>query len=403
MAAEEKPNMKHLLIFSKLDNTKTGKIIYETIKSLKNVDENYGDIKQIFTTYYAGNNIHSSKLKKTSYENIFKLSCDNDEKTTNNSAITNIEANILIDLSKDERLFKYSTIEEKNLKIIFEPDIDEKTFNEKNNSSNKLDTEEHYSDKQTKESHSEENAENSNAESDNQSNVGDLSSVSGNNSFSEEVFVESVLNKELYDNIIKSMSSNKVFNKNIKFGNVKDMRYKFVGLIVENIKAKFDLNSSGNFINFLRFRMNDSNNKIILPIAKNIADYICEQTKSAPYEFKCIDSIDNKTTIYEITFNYSDQNSYNECIFKFKNYENKSQGNIRSAPKSSQNTVISSSKPVVKDNFKVSRSFINLQNLFDTGKIDSDFYSKRLNQLNDDKKISDEAYEKEILKIQSVN
>ncbi len=402
MAAEEKPNMKHLLIYSKLDNTKTGKIIYEEIKNIKKIDENFGDIKQIFTTYFAGNNMHSSKLKKTSYENIFKLSCDNDEKT-NNCAITNIEANTLIELSKDERLFKYSTIEEKNLKMIFEPDIDEKTFNDNINSSNKLDAEEIDSGKQNKENLSEKSQDDSNAGSDNQSNIGDISSVSGNNSFPEEVFVESALSKELYDDIIKSMSSNKVFNKNIKFGNVKDMRYKFVGLIVENIKAEFDLNSSGNFINFLRFRMNDSNNKIILPIAKNIADYICEQTKSAPYEFKCIDSLDNKTTIYEITFDYSDQDSYNKCIFKFKNYENKSQSNIRSAPKSSQKTVMSSSKPVVKDSFKVSRSFTNLQSLFDTGKINGDFYTRSLNQLNDDNKISDEAYEKEILKIQSVN
>tara|TARA_B100000886_G_scaffold339921_2_gene306973 strand:+ start:1997 stop:3205 length:1209 start_codon:yes stop_codon:yes gene_type:complete len=402
MAAEEKPNMKHLLIYSKLDNTKTGKIIYEEIKNIKKIDENFGDIKQIFTTYFAGNNMHSSKLKKTSYENIFKLSCDNDEKTTN-CAITNIEANTLIELSKDERLFKYSTIEEKNLKMIFESDIDEKTFNDNINSSNKLDAEEIDSGKQNKENLSEKSPDDSNAGSDNQSNIGDISSVSGNNSFPEEVFVESVLSKELYDDIIKSMSSNKVFNKNIKFGNVKDMRYKFVGLIVENIKAEFDLNSSGNFINFLRFRMNDSNNKIILPIAKNIADYICEQTKSAPYEFKCIDSLDNKTTIYEITFDYSDQDSYNKCIFKFKNYENKSQSNIRSAPKSSQKTVMSSSKPVVKDSFKVSRSFTNLQSLFDTGKINGDFYTRSLNQLNDDNKISDEAYEKEILKIQSVN
>lgn len=64
---------------------------------------------------------------------------------------------------------------------------------------------------------------------------------------------------------------------------------------------------------------------------------------------------------------------------------------------------MSSSKPVVKDSFKVSRSFTNLQSLFDTGKINGDFYTRSLNQLNDDNKISDEAYEKEILKIQSVN
>merc|ERR1712070_43163 len=182
-------------------------------------------------------------------------------------------------------------------------------------------------------------------------------------------------------------------------GNVKDMRYKFVGLIVESIKNNFDLNKRGNFINFLRFRMNDSNNKIILPISKDIADYICEQSQSTPYQFKCIHPFDNKTTIHDITFESSDQESYNNCIFKFKNYENKSASSSQNSSVSTQKTSSSKSS---NNSFKISRSFANLKSLYDTGKINSEFYTQKLNQMNDDNKISQNDYMKEILKIQSV-
>merc|ERR1712070_596409 len=136
-----------------------------------------------------------------------------------------------------------------------------------------------------------------------------------------------------------------------------------------------------------------------MPIEGEIASFICDETSKVPFEFKCTNSIGNKTTIYNITFNISDKESYNKAQFRFKNnntFTTKSKDEkIKNS--SERASSMSSSKKQSSNSFKISRSYTNLKQLFEEGKIDSDFYSRRLNDLIDARKISDKEYSDAVL------
>jgi len=386
MAAEES---NYLLIFSKLDSKKTGKVIYETVKKL--ADENY---KPIFTTYFTEGQHHSKITKVPEYDYIYKISYNEGEI----ESITKEEAATLIKLSKDENLFKYSTINDQNLRMFFEKDMDPATFYKKIQDLNKFPSE---SEKVTSESNVE-----SNEDEQQDGNVGETLNFEGSTEItsSNDEYVESILDKELYDKVVGSIAKNGRFFKSKDAHNTKDMRWMFFGLIVKNIKDDINLNNNGNFISPLAFRMNDNDNKIILPLSKEIADCICNKSETNPFQFKYNNQVNSsKMTIFNITFKKSNKNNYDNCKFRFKKLD--SMRNDSQMTKNGNNfnrpsTSLSSSAREFKGCFKVSRSFTALKELFDEQKIDKAYYSDALNKLYDDNKISNQVFADEVRKMQ---